>query len=130
MLATSKRAFRAAIICAALAITTVAAEAKRLNPKTVAPVVANGIGYSAEGDGRDQYVVATDAFTGKELWRAKVFHTRIKFWIEEDVQWVFITDLKIVGDLLFVRDERARCHSVDIKTHRVHKAACDAVFAK
>jgi len=126
----SKRSFRVAIICAALAMTTVIAAAKRVNPKSVAPVVANGIRYSAEGDGRDQYVVATDASTGKELWKVKVFHSRIKFWDEEDVQWVFITDLKIVSNLLFVRDERARCYSVDIKTHRVHKASCDTIFAK
>ena len=126
----SKCPFRVAIICAALAMTMVIAAAKRVNPKSVAPVVANGIRYSAEGDGRDQYVVATDASTGKELWKVRVFHTSIKFWIEEDVQWVFITDLKIVGNLLFVRDERARCYSVDIKTHRVHKVSCDTVFAK
>jgi outer membrane protein assembly factor BamB len=95
--------------------------------KPVAPVVANGVRYSAEGDGREQYVAAFDASTGKELWKVKVFHTRIKFWVEEDIQWVFITNLILIDKLLFVRDERARCYSIDIRTHRVHKISCSPV---
>ena len=65
--------------------------------------MANGIRYSSDRDGRDQYVVATDIASGKQLWNVKVFYTYIKFWIEEDVQWVFITDLKLVDSSLFVR---------------------------
>ena len=45
------------------------AMAKRVNPKPVAPVTANGVEYSADGDGRNQYVSATDISTAKELWR-------------------------------------------------------------
>jgi hypothetical protein len=110
-------------------MTTVAA-AKRVPPKPVASVVADGVRYSAEGDGREQYVVATDTSTGRELWRAEVFHTHIKSWVEEDVQWVFITNLRLMDNSLFVRDEKARCYSVDLKTHRVHKASCGAVFTQ
>ena len=80
-------------------------------------------------DGRDQYVVATNVVTGQELWRVRVFHTHIKFWIEEDVQWVFITDLKLVDNSLFVRDGKARCYAVDVKGHRVRKALCSGAFA-
>lgn len=105
------------------------AMAKRVNPKPVAPVTANGVEYSADGDGRNQYVSATDISTAKELWRVKVFHTRIKPWVEEDVQWVFITDLKLVDDSLAIRDERARCYLLSLKTHQVRKAPCSKIFS-
>ena len=37
-----------------------------------------------------------------------MFHTRIKFWRgEEDNQWLFISDLKLAGDSLLVRDEKS-----------------------
>ena len=114
--------------CATLASVTTVAFAKRLPPKPVAPVVANGIRYAVGGDGRDQYVVATDNSSGKELWKAKVFHTEIKPWMEEDVQEVFITDLKLMGNALFVRDEKARCYSVDLKHHGVNHAPCSTAF--
>jgi len=127
---------------ATLAVTS--ASAKRRPPKPVHPVLADGVRYSADvpvvvdgvhtprgisDDGKKHYIVATDATTGSELWRAKVFHTHIKFWIEEDVQSVYITNLKLVRNSLFVRDEKARCYSVDIKTHHVRKANC-AVFTQ
>ena len=79
------------ITCFVLAFLAVSALAKRLSPKPVTPVISGGIRYSAEGHGRDQYVVAADASTGNVLWRVKVFHTYIKPWWEEDVQWVYIT---------------------------------------
>ena len=84
--------------------------------RPVSPVVSGGVQYSADGNGQDQYVVATDTTSGKVLWKVKVFHTRIKPWVEEDNQWVFITDLKLVGNSLHVRDERSRCYLIDLTT--------------
>jgi hypothetical protein len=108
---------------------SVCAIAKRVPPKPVAPIVADGIRYSAEGDGKDSYVVATDEANGKTLWRVKVFHTRIKFWRgEEDNQWLFISDLKHAGDSLLVRDEKNRCYSIYLTTKRVKKASCGNAF--
>ncbi len=103
--------------------------AKRLPPKPVPPVVAHGVRYSAEGDGKDSYVVASDGASGRKLWRVKVFHTRIKIWRgEEDNQWVFISDLKLAGSSLLVRDENNRCYSISLKTKRVKKMACGNTF--
>jgi len=103
--------------------------AKRVAPKDVPPIVANGIRYSATGDGRDSFVVATDEATGKNLWRVKVFHTRIEFWRgEEDNQWLFISDLKIAGDSLLVRDEKNRCYSIYLNARRVKKTPCGSDF--
>lgn len=108
---------------------SICATAKRIPPKPVSPIVADGIRYSADGDGKDSYVVATDEATGKSLWRLKVFHTRIKFWRgEEDNQWLFISDLKLAGSSLIVRDEQNRCYTIYLNTKRVNKAPCDSVF--
>lgn len=115
---------------AALDVCTICTSAKRVPPKDVPPVVVNGVRYSANSDGKDSYVVATDVPSGKELWRVEVFHTRIAFWKgEEDNQWVFISDLKkSAGNSLLVRDEKNRCYSIDLNTKQVRKAQCDGVF--
>ncbi len=122
--------FRASLVCVVITLATGLSMAKIAPLKPVASVESNGVRYAADRDGRDQYVVASDIATGKELWKVKVFHTHIKFWIEEDVQWVFITDLKLADNSLFVRDGEARCYAVDVKTHRVRKALCTGVFAQ
>jgi outer membrane protein assembly factor BamB len=108
---------------------TICTSAKRVPPKDIPPVVVNGTRYSANGDGKDSYVVATDVPSGNELWRVKVFHTRIEFWRgEEDNQWVFISDLKFAGNSLLVRDEKNRCYSIDMNTKHVKNAHCGSVF--
>jgi outer membrane protein assembly factor BamB len=99
-------------------------------PKPVAPVTGGGITYSASGDGVDQYVVANDASSGKELWKVKVFHSHIRFWMEPDVQFVYITNLKLMGNSLFVRDERSRCYAIDLVRRRVRKRQCDGLFSQ
>jgi hypothetical protein len=91
---------QSALAGAVLLFLATQAVAKRIPPKPVSPVVFDGIRYAAEGDGRDQYVVAADASSGKVLWRVKVFHNHIKFWMEEDVQWIYITDLKLGNNSL------------------------------
>ena len=59
-----------------------------------------------------------------------MFHTDIKFWIKEEVQCVFIMDLKVIDNSLFVRDEKARCYSIDLNTHPVRKASCSTAFTQ
>ena len=105
------------------------AMAKRIPPKPVPPVVANGVEYSADGDGRDSYVVATDEANRKTLWKVKLFHTRVEWWRgEEDNQWLFISDLKLTGNSLLARDEKNRCYSIYLSTRHVKKASCDDSF--
>ena len=128
-LAIMKFRFRAPLLAVVISLAVLTATGKIAPPRPVAPVESNGVRYSADRDGKDQYVIATDIPTGNELWKVKVFHTRIKPWIEEDVQWVFITDLKIVNDSLFVKDGKARCYEVEVKTRRVSKVTCVKVFA-
>ena len=118
------------ITCVALAFLAASAVAKRMQPKPVSPVISGGVRYSAEGDGRDQYVVAADASSGNVLWKVKVFHNHTKFWVEEDVQWVYITNLKLMDNSLLVRDERSRCYSVDLTKKHVKKQQCGDVFSQ
>ena len=112
------------IAWAILALAAVSAHAKRIPQRPVAPVTGGGFVYSASGDGADQYVVATEASTGKELWKVKVFHNYIRFWMEPDVQFIYITNLKLTGNFLFFRDERSRCYSIDLAKRSVKKKQC------
>jgi hypothetical protein len=98
--------------------------AKRAPPLPVAPVTSDGIRYSAAGDGRDQYVVATDTSSNKVLWKASVFHNQIDNRLEEDVQWVFITRIRLQGKSLLVQDEKSRCYSVDLTSKEVTRQRC------
>ena len=98
--------------------------AKRVPPKPVSPVVHAGVTYSAAGDGRGGYVVATETSTGKELWKVKAFTVQIRFRMEEDVQWVFITDLNLDSNALLIRDEKSRCYRLDLDKKRVKKDIC------
>lgn len=83
-----------------LAVLLAAAEptwAKRPAAKPIVPVVYKGITYSAPNhDGETGYVVASDS-SGRELFRIKVFEVPIDPKLETDVQWVFITELKLRG---------------------------------
>lgn len=95
--------------------------AKRAAPKPVAPVAYKGTTYTAPNqDGTKAYVVASDS-KGKELFRTKIFDVPIDQKLEEDIQWVFITDLKSDGDSLLVRDEKGRCFAIDLSTHTVKR---------
>jgi hypothetical protein len=126
-----KRPSHIVVVCILLAIVAPVAHAKHKLLKPLAPVEADGVRYTAEGDGRDQYVAATDISSGKRLWKVKAFHTRILnwiFWREEDTQWIFITDLKLLNRSLFVRNEKSRCYSIDLTTHKVRKASCSLAF--
>jgi hypothetical protein len=109
--------------CAVPLLVAASAVADRLGPEPVTPVIANGIRYSAEGDGRDQFVVAADATSCKVLWRTHVLHVEVEPSLEEDVQWVFITNLEVAGNALLVTDERSDRFSVDLTTHEVQESS-------
>jgi hypothetical protein len=70
-------------------------------------------------------VVASDLKSGKKLWDLVVFQTKIDPYMEEDVQWVFITSLKFDGDSLIVQDEKSRCYRVNLITRTVEKQFCE-----
>ena len=97
------------------------AAAKVAAPKPVPPVVYGGVTYSAPNHaGTTNYVYASDS-TGKELFRIKVFDVPIDPKLEEDVQWVFITDLKLMGGSLQVKDDKGRCYLINLDTKKVKR---------
>jgi hypothetical protein len=120
-----------ALSCAVLFIFTSPAAAKRAVPEPVVPpVISGGVRYAAEGDARNQYVVAVDVSSGNVLWKARIFHNRIKLWMDICVQWVYIADLKLVGNSLFVRDEKSRCYSIELARRHVTQRQCGDVFSQ
>jgi hypothetical protein len=97
------------------------AYAKRAAPQPVSPVVYKGITYSAPNHaGTSNYVYASDS-TGKELFRVKIFDMPIDPKLEEDVQWIFITDLRLTGGSLQVKDEKGRCYLINLVTRSVKR---------
>ena len=93
---------------------TISAAAKRAAPKAVPPVINAGIEYSAPSD-RDHigYVVATSSKTKKEIWSRQVYVIRYKLDLEQDVQWVFINDLRLEGGKLKIGNEKGGAFELD-----------------
>jgi hypothetical protein len=117
----SGAALWALVVVMSLAINVPRSRAKRLAPKPVPPVVYRGTTYSVPNDnGRVGYVVASDS-VGKSLFQIKIFETEVDPKLEEDVQWVFITELKLTGSSLIVKDEKSRCYTVDLETKTVRQ---------
>src|SRR4051812_1008826 len=91
--------------------------AKRAAPKPVAPVVWEGIEYSASLNVDDLgQVQAVEIATGRKLWETKVYHVWIIPLVETDVQWVFITDLKVEAGKLVVKNEAGKTYRLNLKT--------------
>jgi outer membrane protein assembly factor BamB len=87
----------AKIVFFALAtLATLAAGAKTLAPKEVAPVTKDGTVYSAPSD-QMGCVVATNEQTGKVSWFRQVYVVKYQVKVETDIQDCFITDLKVEG---------------------------------
>lgn len=94
--------------------------AKRLPPPKVAPVTQKGVTFRAPNeDPLKAVITAEQAKTGRRLWEVTVFETRMDAQLEQDVQWVFITRLRVKGETLEVRDEIGRIFWVDLPTQKV-----------
>ena len=97
--------------------------AKREAPKDVNPLERGGIRYTAPHwgpmQGRRQnggYVEAWDIETGKMLWEMQVYMIQYNPKIEKDIQDVFITSLRIEGDVLIAENEAGDIFEIDLKT--------------
>ena len=83
--------------------------AKRIPAPKVEPVVYDEIQYIAPNDnGRREYIHALDAKTGKLLKEITLKKNFIRFWIEEDIQWFYITKMEVREGCLVVTDEKNR----------------------
>jgi hypothetical protein len=88
-----------------------------VGPAQTNPVAYEGVKYEAP-IGRMSYVVSSDEKTGEKLWEKKIYETKIIPDLEEDVQWVFIVDLKIKEEngrvFLFVTNSNGEIFKADI----------------
>jgi hypothetical protein len=101
--------------------------AKRIPAPKVEPVLYEGIRYAApNNNGRRAYIEAWDERSGKKLWAKTIFRNWIWPWLEEDVQWVYIQELRVQNDKLIVIAERERRYSMDLKTGKIRKLKSDA----
>lgn len=102
------------------AIMAPTAYAKRSAPRPVAPVVTNGVRYTAPNDrGRVCYVQASDAVNGSLKWERIIYEVAIDPTMEEDIQWDFIVALTVQDGSLIVRTERSQTYILDLKTKGV-----------
>jgi hypothetical protein len=114
-----------ALLLVATLLICASALAKRLPPAEVAPVVHNGVRYSAPAFGdqgaRCGWVEAHDVTSGKLLWEVPVYQLQIDPKLEEDVQHVFIMALELdaTSNKLLISDERNRRFELDLATHAV-----------
>jgi hypothetical protein len=101
-------------------VATTLSYAKRMAPAPVPPVVQDGVKYVAPNDdGRRAYVQAWSTDGKQLLWEVTVFRNANDPALEEDVQWVFIKQLRLDNGKLLVVSERDQVYSVDLKTRAV-----------
>jgi hypothetical protein len=103
------------------------ADAKRAAPRAVPPVIRDGIAYSAPPD-RVGHVVATWAKTGREFWSRQVYAIKYRRGLEQDVQWVFINDLRFEGGKLKVGNEKGGEFELDPESLNVKVLRGSAVI--
>jgi hypothetical protein len=103
------------VILPLLSLLLPVAWAKRIAPPKVEPITHEGIQYIAPNDnGRREYIKALDAETGKLLKEITVKRNFIRFWVEEDVQWFYITKMEVQEGHFIVTDEKNRVFKVKL----------------
>jgi hypothetical protein len=118
MRALRKPTFVATAICSLLLCSAAPIDAKRSAPKTLESVTISGVTYSAPG-WPVGVVIATDASSGRELWRQRIYAIPYDRKLEQDVQDVFITSLKRRGNVLLIANERGERFALDLSTRKV-----------
>jgi hypothetical protein len=97
---------------------------KRAAPRKVEPVETATLRIIAPlDDGRVGRIQVFDRSDGRLLWSLVVFENRIDPALEEDVQWRFITSLKLVDDHLEISAEGGTRYRVNLGTRRIEKLA-------
>ena len=100
---------------------------KRVAPPNVAPVTVGAVRIEALPWGRARgfgqnggYVAAIDLATGKEVWTLKIYDVAYDPRLEEDVQDVFISAIRRLGDdRVEITDEDDRRYLLNVGTRTV-----------
>src|SRR5262249_32297965 len=106
--------------------TSTATHPKRSAPKDVPAIVDRGIRYTVPHfgalHGKDQnggYVQAWDVATGKLRWDRIIYRVPNDSKREGDMQDVFITELRLHGSKLLIRNERQERFEMDLASGQV-----------
>lgn len=118
---------RGLLMAVATLLLTGAAQAKRVAPAPVKPLVHAGVRYEAphffskdDKPEKGGHVQAFDKKTGKLLWVRQVYQVKVDPALEGDVQDVFITSLKLRGrSKLVVQNERKERFEMDLASGKV-----------
>ena len=99
-------------------------------PAKISPIIYKDIKIVAENNSPYNmgFVKAFDVTTNMPLWSNLVYRIKIKDNIEDDTQWVFIKEMKIVNDKLLVLNESNRTYVVDPHTGKVLNDANSVVI--
>jgi len=103
-------------------ICTVQVFASRISlPAKISPVIYNDLRIVAENNSSDNMgiVQAFNVNTNKLIWSKKIYKVKIKSGIEEDIQWIFIKEIKIDNDKLLVVNESNKIYEVDPNTGKI-----------
>ena len=96
------------------------ADAKRMAPREVSPVIWNGVRYTAPrygcGFAHPGCIEASDAETGRTLWQVEVYQIQYRSDLGKDVQDVFIVSLKVEANVLVVTNEHGETYEVNLET--------------
>jgi hypothetical protein len=103
--------------------------AKRAVPSPVPPIVKDGIQYVANECGMG-CVKAIELKTKKELWKVTLYKIEFIKGLEEDVQWVFIKEMKLSGDKLIVTNERNDRYEINLSDHSFSHIITKAVITR
>lgn len=82
-------------------------------PKEPKSVSYLGIKYSAPID-KKAHVIAFNEKTGKKLFEKRIYEETINPEMEEDVQWIFINNLKIKNNHLLIKNTNNEIYSMDL----------------
>lgn len=96
---------------------------KRVGPPDVPPVTIGELRFDVIHFGKTRglgqnggYLAATELATGKEIFVLKVYDVTYEEGLEEDVQDIFIEEMRAQGDQLLVVDEDGGRYLVDPST--------------
>lgn len=107
-------------------ITPINLYAKRKFPEDVQSVTHAGIRYEAphfdvKRKQNGGYIKAFDQNTNKHLWTVQIYKTTYQSSVEQDVQDIFITSIKIKERTLFIYDEKNRIFQLNLKDKTVKR---------
>ena len=92
---------------------------KRVDPETVRPVMYGQVTLTAPAS-KMGYIVAYDS-SGNELWNVRIYKVQYNVFLEKDVQGVYINNIQLRKDNLWIRNDIDEDYILNLKTLVVTK---------